>query len=140
MSERRIGSYEEFWSYYVREHSDPTNRLLHFIGSSGAIAFTVAALVRREPAHLLHALVSGYGAAWLGHFAFEGNRPASWKYPLWSFISDWKMYAKILTGAMDGEVARVLLEEEQRRAAEAKAQAAKEEPRPEPAVRLQDLN
>src|SRR5689334_13027307 len=140
MSERRIESYEEFWSFYVREHSHPTSRLLHFIGSTGSLALVAAALLRREPKHLLHALLSGYGGAWIGHFAFEKNKPASWKYPLWSFISDWKMYAKILTGKMDGEVARVLLEEEQRKAAEARAKAEKEPPRPEPAVRLQDLN
>lgn len=140
MSERRIESYEEFWSFYVREHAHPTNRLLHFIGSSGALAFTIAAIVRKEPKHLLHALLAGYGGAWIGHFFVEKNKPASFKYPLWSFVSDWKMYGKILTGKMDGEVARVLLEEEQRKAAEAKAQAAKEEPKPEPAVRLQDLN
>ena len=140
MSESEMKTFEEFWPFYVREHSDQTNRKLHFLGSSASLAFVAAAILRREPKHLLHALLAGYGGAWIGHFVFEKNKPATFKYPLWSFISDWKMYAKILTGTMDAEVASALFEEEQRKQAEAKAQAEKEAPKPEPVVRPQDLN
>jgi hypothetical protein len=140
MSERRIETYEEFWPFYVREHANKTNRRLHFIGSTGSLLFAIAAIVRKEPKHLLHALVSGYGGAWIGHFFFEKNKPASFKYPLWSFVSDWKMYAKILTGQMDEEVARALAEEEARKEREASAEKAAPPEKAEPALRPQDLN
>lgn len=139
MSERRIETYEEFWKFYVREHSNKTNRRLHFIGSTGALIFAAMAIAKRDPKYILAGLVSGYGGAWIGHFGFEKNTPATFKYPLWSFISDWKMYAKILTGSMDEEVARCIAEHEEKlreqRAAEAQS-AAKEEP----AVHPHDLN
>lgn len=136
MSERRIETYEEFWPFYVREHSDPTNRKLHFAGTTGTILLALAALLRRKPVHLLHAAVSGYGGAWIGHFFFQKNKPATFKYPLWSLVSDFRMYGKIALGTMDQEVARVM-EEEERKAREAAAQA---EQKPAPEIRPQDLN
>ena len=143
MSERRIETYEEFWKFYVREHSNRTNRRLHFIGSTGALACAIAALVKRNPKYLLAAAVAGYGGAWIGHFGFEGNRPATFKYPLWSFVSDWKMYVKILTGTMDDEVAAAIEEHEQKEreaARAAQAAAASTEAKDDPAPRPQDLN
>lgn len=141
MSERRIETYEEFWPFYVREHSDPTNRKLHFVGTSGTIALVIAAIVRRKPSHLLHAMISGYGGAWIGHFFFQKNTPATFKYPLWSLYSDFRMYGKILAGKMDEEVARALAQEEERLAREQEA-AQKEAPtpQPEPELRREDLN
>lgn len=142
MSERRIETYEEFWPFYVREHSDPTNRKLHFVGTTGSILLLAAAVVRRKPMHVLHALLSGYGGAWVGHFFFQKNKPATFKYPLWSLYSDFRMYGKILAGTMDEEVARALADEEARAAREREEEAAKEAPPPAPAheVRPQDLN
>lgn len=138
MSERRIETYEEFWPFYVREHSDPTNRKLHFAGTTGTILFAIAALIRRKPIHLLHGAISGYGGAWIGHFVFQKNTPATFKYPIWSLISDFRMYGKIVLGTMDEEVARVMEEEERKaRAADAASQGEKESP---PAVRPEDLN
>ncbi len=139
MSERRIETYEEFWPFYVREHSNKTNRRLHFIGSTGTLALVAMAIAKRDPKYLLAAAVSGYGGAWIGHFVFEKNTPATFKYPLWSFISDWKMYAKILTGAMDEEVARRVAEHEEKQREATAAEAAGAAPKDEP-VHPHDLN
>ena len=140
MSERRIETYEEFWPFYVREHSDPTNRKLHFVGTSGTIALVIAAMVRRKPIHLLHAAISGYGGAWIGHFFFQKNTPATFKYPLWSLFSDFRMYGKILAGTMNDEVARALAAEEERLAREQQEAAKNEAPKPEAELRREDLN
>lgn len=140
MSERRIETYEEFWPFYVREHSNKTNRRLHFVGSTGALVCLAMAIAKRDPKYILAGLVSGYGGAWIGHFGFEKNTPATFKYPLWSFVSDWKMYAKILTGTMDDEVAAAIEEHEQKQREAAQAAAASTEAKDEPAPRPQDLN
>jgi hypothetical protein len=103
MSDQRIQSFAEFWPFYVREHSLPACRALHFIGSTLALAVLVAAAFY-SPWLLLAVPVVGYGFAWVGHFFVEKNKPASFKYPLWSFVADWKMWAMILIGRMGAEV------------------------------------
>jgi hypothetical protein len=99
-------TFEEFWPFYVREHSNPTNRALHFVGTTLGMGCVVAAAVTRRPALLLGFPLFGYGFAWAGHFGFEGNRPASWKYPLWSLRADFRMWWHIASGTMNAEVAR----------------------------------
>jgi hypothetical protein len=99
-------SFEEFWPDYVRAHSNRTNRRLHFIGSTLALACVGGAVLFRKPLLLLAAPVVGYGFAWVGHFGFEKNRPASFTNPLYSFKGDWVMWSKIATGTMDAEVER----------------------------------
>jgi hypothetical protein len=103
MADQRIQSFAEFWPFYVREHSLPACRALHFIGSTLALGL-VAAGIFYNPWLLLAAVVAGYGFAWVGHFFIEKNKPASFKYPLWSFAADWKMWAMILAGRMGAEV------------------------------------
>ncbi len=103
MSEQRIQTFAEFWPFYVREHSRPACRALHFIGSTLALA-VLAAGVFWNPWALVAAPIVGYGFAWVGHFFIEHNKPASFKYPLWSFAADWKMWAMILSGRMGTEV------------------------------------
>lgn len=101
-------SFEEFWPYYVSQHLDPTNRLLHTIGTS--VALGCVALSPWSPGLLLVAPVVGYGMAWIGHFAFEKNRPATWASPqfaLWSLRGDFRMWRRMVTGAMAAEVERV---------------------------------
>jgi hypothetical protein len=88
----RITTYHEFWPLYLSQHSHPVNRWLHFAGTTIALAFIVAAVVKAEGSYLLWALFSGYGLAWFGHFFIEKNRPATFQYPIWSFISDWRMW------------------------------------------------
>jgi hypothetical protein len=97
-SSQRFASFGEFYPFYLSEHKDRNCRRLHFVGSSLALAFIVGAIATRNPWWLLAAVVSGYGFAWIGHFAFEKNKPASFKQPLYSFIGDWVMYASIWAG------------------------------------------
>jgi hypothetical protein len=103
----RIASFREFWPYYVSEHAKPLTRALHFAGSTLALALTTMAVVRGPLTLLWLAPIGGYGFAWIGHFFVERNRPATFKYPFYSFLGDWVMYGKILTGTMREEVARV---------------------------------
>ncbi len=94
----RYGSFREFYPFYLSEHVHPTCRRLHFVGTALVIGCLVAAGVTRNAWWLLGALLAGYGFAWIGHFFFEHNRPATFKYPLYSFIGDWVMFKDVLTG------------------------------------------
>lgn len=101
-------SFEEFWPYYVTQHRDKTCRTLHFIGTSAAMA--CLAVAPFYPPALLAAPIAGYGLAWIGHFAFEKNRPATWgsaKFAVWSLRGDLRMWRHIVSGTMDAEVERV---------------------------------
>ena len=101
-------SFEEFWPYYVSQHRDKTCRRLHFVGTTIAMGCVAAAPF--YPPALLAAPVAGYGFAWIGHFAFEKNKPASWlggKELVWSLRGDLRMWKKMLVGEMDAEVERL---------------------------------
>ena len=102
----RITSFEEFWPYYVREHSTAGCRALHFIGSALGIVCLATTFVTGNLWLILLGLVLGYGFAWIGHFFIEHNKPATFQYPLWSFRADWKMWFLMLTGRMRMEVER----------------------------------
>jgi hypothetical protein len=101
----RLGSYEEFWPYYVSQHLDPTNRRLHFVGTTLVIA-SLAGGALLAPVFALAAPFAGYGFAWIGHFLFEKNRPATFTYPLWSLRGDFRMYRLMWLGRMGPEIAR----------------------------------
>jgi hypothetical protein len=107
VSDKPIQSFEEFWPYYVGEHRAPLNRALHYAGTTMALGTVVAAAVTRKPWLLLAAPVLGYGPAWVGHFIIEGNRPATFKHPLWSLRADFKMLGLALQGKMADEVTRL---------------------------------
>ena len=107
MSEKRIETYAEFWDFYVREHSEPLTRLLHFAGTSLSLVLLVWSIKNETYRFLPLCLVIGYGFAWFSHFVVEKNKPATFKYPFWSFISDYKMMFYMLTGKMNREVERV---------------------------------
>ncbi len=107
MSERKYGSFEEFWPFYVSQHSKKATRTLHFIGSTLALGAVAAAAVTRRPALLLGAPLAGYGFAWVSHFFVEQNRPATFTYPLWSLMGDARMWWMTANGAMDAEAERV---------------------------------
>jgi len=101
-------SFEEFWPYYVSQHRDKTCRRLHFVGTTIAMGCVAAAPF--YPAALIAAPVAGYGFAWIGHFVFEKNKPASWLGPkelVWSLRGDLRMWKKMLIGEMDAEVERL---------------------------------
>src|SRR5262252_881194 len=106
--EKRFESFEEFWPFYVSEHSHPLNRRLHFIGTSCVISIAASALTTGQWWMLPAAPVAGYGFAWIGHFLVEKNRPATFKYPLWSLRADYVMWWKIATRTMQAEVDRVV--------------------------------
>ena len=94
----RFASFREFYPFYLSEHSNRTSRRLHFIGSCLALVFVATAIVQRNAWWLLAALVAGYAFAWIGHFFFEKNRPATFKHPFYSFAGDWVMFKDILSG------------------------------------------
>jgi len=102
----RIKTFEQFWLFYVREHSTPGCRLFHFIGSSAGLVCLIATLITGNLWLIPLGILIGYAFAWIGHFFIEHNKPASFKYPLWSFISDWKMWGMMITGRMGAEVKR----------------------------------
>lgn len=94
----RFASFREFYPFYLAEHMHPVSRRLHFIGSCGVLVLLAIAAWQRNAWWLLAALVCGYGFAWVGHFFFEKNRPATFRHPLYSFLGDWVMFKDILTG------------------------------------------
>jgi len=95
---KRFADFREFYPYYLSEHANLTCRRLHFIGTSLVIGVVVAAILRGNPMWLLWIPLAGYGFAWIGHFFFEKNKPATFKYPFYSFAGDWAMYWVILRG------------------------------------------
>jgi hypothetical protein len=105
-AEPRIGTFAEFWPYYLREHRQPGTRLLQLVGTTLALLLLVGAALSGRAVLLLAALVVGYAFAWVGHFAVEHNRPATFRYPLWSFAADWKMWALALSGRLQPELRR----------------------------------
>lgn len=94
----RIQTFAEFYPFYLGEHANRICRRLHFIGSSIALMLLLGALVTGDARLLALALLQGYAFAWVGHFFFEHNRPATFKYPLFSFIGDWCMWWDMLRG------------------------------------------
>jgi hypothetical protein len=99
-------SFEEFWPFYLREHSHPGTRALHLVGTSLSLLIAVSAIALRQPALLPAAVVCGYAFAWIGHFFVEHNKPATFKHPLWSFRADFRMWALALTGRLGPELQR----------------------------------
>ena len=101
------GSFEEFWPFYVSQHRRRGTRALHFAGTTLGLLFVALTLATGVPHFLLWGLVAAYGLAWIGHFFVEKNRPATFQYPLWSFLGDMKMYALMWRGGMEAEAGRL---------------------------------
>ena len=95
---RRFKTFAEFYPFYLQEHSNRTCRRLHFVGTSLSLLFLIGLVTTGHIWYLVTAFVSGYGFAWVGHFVFEKNRPASFKRPLFSFRGDWVMWRDMLLG------------------------------------------
>ncbi len=96
---QRFDSFRSFYPYYLGEHQHPTCRRLHFAGSTLILLIVLAVSLRwLTPWWLFSLPVIGYGFAWLGHFAYEKNRPATFKHPFYSLAGDWVMYKDMLTG------------------------------------------
>ena len=95
---RSFSSFAEFYPFYLSEHANRTCRRLHFAGSTLALLCLLALVVTGNPWWIAGGLLAGYGFAWVGHFGFEKNKPASFKRPLYSFMGDWVMYRDIWAG------------------------------------------
>ena len=102
-----ITRYSEFWDYYIQEHSKPLTRRLHFVGTTLGLVLRVWVIWIGRWYLFPVFLVVGYAFAWFAHFVVEKNRPATFKYPFWSFISDFKMMWYMVTGRMGDELERV---------------------------------
>ena len=100
-------SFQEFWPYYLGEHRLINCRILHYIGTIASATLLVYFLVTKQFAMLPLVLVAGYGPAWIGHFFIEKNRPATFTYPKWSFMGDYKMCYLAATGQLRSELSRL---------------------------------
>lgn len=100
MSDKTIKSYAEFYPFYLSQHADVTCRTLHYIGTTLVLAVLVYSLTTQNYLLLAALPVCGYLFAWLGHFGFEKNKPATFTYPIWSLIGDFQMYFEFLTGRL----------------------------------------
>ena len=103
--EPSFDGYEEFWPYYVSQHRDRVCRALHFVGTTGVL-LSLAAAFLISPVWIAAAPLAGYGVAWIGHFVFEKNKPATFTYPLWSLRGDFRMYRLTWLGRMQAELRR----------------------------------
>ena len=93
-----FNSFAEFYPYYLSEHENLTCRRLHFVGSTLILVLLAYTLMTEQWVLLWLIPVLGYGFAWTGHFFFEKNRPATFKYPFYSLLGDWVMFKDILLG------------------------------------------
>jgi hypothetical protein len=104
MSKQRFNTFEEFWPYYLSEHSQPETRALHALGTAAGVVCALSCIARKKWHLLPLSLIPGYGAAWAAHFFIEKNKPATFDYPLWSFIADYKMIGMMVAGKIHEEI------------------------------------
>lgn len=97
MKEKKYKTFKEFYPFYLSEHSHPINRLLHIVGTGLGLFIVIYCLATNNYAYLPLSLVSGYAFAWIGHYVVEKNRPATFTYPLYSFLGDWLMFLEVMT-------------------------------------------
>lgn len=105
-------SFTDFWPFYLREHSKPRTRALHFAGTSLVILLLILALATGRWWLLILVPLAGYGFAWAAHFAVEHNRPATFRYPLWSLAADFRMWWLWLSGRLDAELGKAGVEQQ----------------------------
>ena len=91
-------SFGAFYPFYLSQHAGRSCRRLHFLGTTLGLAAIIAALATMNLWWLAAGFVAGYAAAWVGHFFFEKNKPATFTYPVYSFLGDWAMWRDMLTG------------------------------------------
>ncbi|KAI8887705.1 hypothetical protein K501DRAFT_174707 [Backusella circina FSU 941] len=89
---------EAFYPFYLGEHANKINRRLHIIGTTLSQILFLLAIIRQQPKFALIGFFQGYTWAWIGHFFFENNKPATFRYPIWSFICDLKLWKEVISG------------------------------------------
>lgn len=99
--------FSEFYPYYLSEHKDPVCRRLHYMGSTLVLVILVTLAVTGLWSYWWLMLLAGYGFAWVGHFKFEHNKPATFKYPFYSLAADWVMYKDFLTGQLEQKLEKL---------------------------------
>jgi hypothetical protein len=100
VADQSFANYEEFFTFYLREHSHPRNRLMHAAGTLLGLCTVIVPFLIGHPWYALLWPTVAYGFAWTGHFLIEGNKPATFGHPFWSFISDFRMLGLMLTGRL----------------------------------------
>lgn len=94
----QFASFAEFYPFYLSQHDNQICRRLHFVGSTLGLVGLTASVITGKKRYIAAGIVAGYGCAWVGHFFFEHNKPATFKHPVYSFMGDWVMYKDMLTG------------------------------------------
>lgn len=97
MDNKEYSDFKVFYKFYLKEHSNKMNRILHFTGTSLLLMILINALLTSEYINILYCPLIGYGLAWIGHYRFEKNRPTTFKYPIYSFAADFVMWWQLLT-------------------------------------------
>ena len=103
----KFPSYEEFFEFYLRQHSDAGNRYMHSIGMLLALTVAVTAFVTHHSWYALLSVPVGYGFSFAGHFLIEKNKPATFGHPFWSFLSDFRMLGLMLSGGLKSRLAKI---------------------------------
>jgi hypothetical protein len=107
MPQQQFSSYEEFFTFYLHEHSDARNRAMHAAGTLLGLCTLIVPFAIGHPWYALLWPLVAYGFAWTGHFLMEGNKPATFGHPLWSFISDFRMLGLMVTGRLKARMQAV---------------------------------
>ena len=102
-TEAKFNNYKEFYYFYLTEHSNNVCRNLHYVGNTIVILILIYSIYTNHFIVLWSIPLIGYGFAWIGHFFFEHNKPATFKWPIWSFVSDWLMLFQFITGTLSKE-------------------------------------
>lgn len=97
-NQEHFKTFSDFYPFYLSEHANRVSRRLHFVGTNLGLIYLVIALTTHNWWLLAAAVVQGYAFAWVGHFFFEHNKPATFKYPIFSFMGDWRLWWEIITG------------------------------------------
>lgn len=100
MAAPKFDSFDDFFPYYLAEHANPTCRKLHYIGTTLGSLIALYAITTGQFGYLVLYPVMGYGFAWFAHFKYEKNKPATFDYPFWSLLGDYKMFGLALTGKL----------------------------------------
>jgi len=102
-----FATYDAFWLHYLAQHRRPGTRLLHYAGTSMGVTLLILAAALGDWRLLVAAPIIGYAFAWIGHFGLEGNKPATFGHPVWSFVSDFRMLGLAAAGRLGTELRRL---------------------------------